>query len=173
MTGNELSQMTVGEEYGQFLSEDKQLVLRDTNFSVAFQINNFITKDSYEDENMVQWIVKIAEGNGHNYFKESKQVGVHKCTEKDWATFSPPKKDKKERIEQLKKANTMFCLNQDELQWDGNPLGLFGSNGYTMHRRLEIRFLPCQLKNVTADANEKCSIDLTNKTAVQQKLIEQ
>ena len=55
-----------------------------------------MTKKVIDDEKMVRWLVRIVEGDGHNYFKDSKEVGVHRCTEDDWLNFSPPKKDKKE-----------------------------------------------------------------------------
>ena len=74
-------------------------------------MNDFVTKKAFDDENMVRWYVAIAEGDGSNYFSKKQIVKVHKCNEDDWKTFFPPKKDIKERIDQLKKEGTMFCLN--------------------------------------------------------------
>ena len=90
-------------------------------------------------------------------------MGVHRCTDEDWLKFSPPKKDKKERFDILQQSNTMFCLNADDLIWDGKPLSLYGSNSFTDHRRLEIRFLPCELKNVTNEnSSDQCSVNMSN-----------
>ena len=127
-----------------FSTADQVLNLTDQNFAVAFQVNDFVSKKAYDDENMVKWLVKIVEGDGFSYFNNStsKIVSVHKCTDEDWLKFFAPRQDKKDKIEWLQKQNTMFCLNKTELEWEGESLGLYGSTDFMKHRRLEIRFLP-------------------------------
>ena len=50
---------------------------------------------------------------------------------------------------------------------------LFGSDINTNHRRLDILFLPCDMKQITPEnkhlADKECLVDLKNETAVKEK----
>jgi hypothetical protein len=60
---------------------------------------------------MVQWLVRIVEGDGFNYFKNITYVSVHKCNKTERLQFFKPKKDKEEKFQKLTESNDIFCLN--------------------------------------------------------------
>ena len=51
------------------------------DFHLGFTVKNYDTSDYKFDPSLVEWVVQINEGIGHQV---SQEIGTHKCNEKDW-----------------------------------------------------------------------------------------
>lgn len=52
-------------------------------FKIAFGVGDFLTGESLDDPNFVNWEVKLIEGLKQKQLN-STQVNFHKCTDNDW-----------------------------------------------------------------------------------------
>ena len=121
---------------------------------------------------MVRWVAEIVETDGERFWTERKPVGTHKCSKEDKAKFYNPRHGQERIFEKLFESNEMFCLDSVDL----GPFELYGTQDFQKHRRLDINYLPCELKQLTK-ANEdlvkkECLVDLNDTMAVQMKLKE-
>ena len=73
----------------------------------------------------------------------TQEIGVHKCSEKDYEKFYPVSIGSKIKIDSFKKQNAFNCL--DDLDIHGQRINkkLFGHTDNMANRNLVITFRPC------------------------------
>ena len=98
------------------------------------------TGEVKDDEKHVEWYGAIFENDGT---KETlmQKIGVHKCTNEDYAKFSPTADQSKKMFERYR--NELYCLNN--LDTKGRPINkkLFGSSDVMINRTFVLVFSPC------------------------------
>ena len=112
MVSNRNPNISEMQEYNVFMNNETAMEVANKNFTIAFQVSDYTSQKALDDPAMVRWYVQFVERNGNDFDNELIQVvGTHICTQEDKEKFFPPRRDSKQTIDKLFKANTMYCLD--------------------------------------------------------------
>ena len=116
--------------------ENDRFVPVDENFMLAFTLEDYLTGEVKDDPRYIKLIARIATQTGGE--SNDFEIGFHKCTEEDYASFMPPNKGSRGPIEKIKNnpKRGMWCFDWTDLAFYGNERNLNNA-------RLEIIVLPC------------------------------
>jgi len=133
---------------------------------MAFTLRNRHKNEYFEQDARVWgWLPTMIE-KGPGQFQKTRPIGVHKCTEKDWAKFPPSSQLDAPQIEFLQKNSVMYCLNEKDTK--GQPWRnetLFGTME-SDYRSLKIQAYFCRprgLGQIHNDYQENISWQQTMK----------
>jgi hypothetical protein len=110
---------------------------------LAFSVQNAITKELLYDPSLIRFQGIISEGDGLKQYQNIQEIGVHPCSHTDFKKMYTPATNSKRRIERLQYKDSLFCLNDTDVNGRQLNLNLFGMDTEGPHRRLEIIVMPC------------------------------
>ena len=84
--------------------------LNDINFRAAFSVTGYLDGEVKNDSRYVKWVVRHRGNVDGVHFENI--LGIHPCTEEDYAEFNPIKSSSEETFESFK--DKLFCLDS----WD-------------------------------------------------------
>ena len=117
---------------------------------MAISVNDVNTKELLYDEKLVRFYAEISEGNGISEYNNKTEIGMHKCSEKDFEKMNTPSRASENPIKRLRDKNQLFCLNETDVNDKSYNLTFYGRDDFTPHRRIEWKFMPClSYKNLT------------------------
>ena len=82
-------------------------------FRIAFGVREYKTGIALDDPNFVQWEVYLTT-SFDSVTIERKPLGIHRCTEHDYAELWPAKKSQVEVVEKEKQRKQLYCINSNE-----------------------------------------------------------
>ena len=86
---------------------------------------------------------------------EYTQVPIRKCTEQDYLLFNPIVPTENKKLQDLKDANALFCINWENL----NPFSVLGNDNDPNYGRLDFKLGPCNEIDITPDIYQDCHFD--------------
>ena len=104
-------------QFTQTLDEESAEAFYDTSkdsFMIAVGIDHFI--DGIKDDpRFVQWVATYqgVDDDGNSF---EANYPMHRCTPEDFEKFYPPDHDSEIKIEKLKKAGGLFCIDLKEFK---------------------------------------------------------
>ena len=122
----------------------------------------------------VRWFAEIVESDGIDFWMNRTSIDIHKCTQEDFTKFHRPKESSRVKIEEIQKQGELLCLADRDVK--GRPFKVYGNSDVKAHRRIDLRYLPCEPVQLTEEnkhlKDKECLVDLRSKEKLQQKLKE-
>ena len=96
--------------------------------------------------------------NGTNEWLEA-EIGVHKCTEKDWSKFYQPSQNNKHKMGELKHLQVMMCMDERDSNNQTFKKYLWGKDENSPHQRLEFMMVACKPNSTNKVSKKLCLND--------------
>ena len=85
----------------------------------------------------------ISDGDGVKQYQNIVEVGVHSCTDEDYAELHAPNAKSKGIIDSLTGSKSLFCFDKTDVNGAEIDYGFWGAEDNRDHRRIEVIYMPC------------------------------
>ena len=122
-------------------ANDSKLSLADSNFQMAFSLENYITGESLADPRYVKWTANVR--TIINDQSESRELPIYACRDQDFAKFYPIDEKSKSKLHAMKTdpKKQLYCIDWEQAQIELYGLESVGNASYFM-----VSAVPCNQK---------------------------
>ena len=132
----------------QDVPADEVLNLSLAEAKIAFTVEGYWSyeREAKNDPRYTKWLFRLFTIEGGE--TKSKELGLHRCNEKDYAQFFPIEPTQEKLLESIKAdpKRGLFCMDdEEEAKYE-----LFGNDQLENYQRVELVVMPCNSINTDA-----------------------